>query len=208
MTQFPAFRTMSLVTAIAAAGLALSACGSSDSGAGSAGAAPSAGAMAGMPGMSASSDASATSNDADVAFVQMMIPDHQMTVKMSKLAAQKAAGADLRALATQMQKGQTKTVSMMKGMLKDWGSTASADPAGMSMPGAMTAKDMTELKAMKGMDFDMMFAQMMVKHHQASITMAEQEQAKGVNADAKSMAADMVTEEQAQVAKLRKIAQM
>jgi len=78
----------------------------------------------------------------------------------------------------------------------------------MTMPGAMTDKDMTMLKSMKGMDFDMMFAQMMIKHHEGSIQMAKDEQAKGSSAEAKAMAASMIKTRQAEVEQLRKLSTM
>jgi uncharacterized protein (DUF305 family) len=164
---------------------------------------------ASMPGMSQSaSPAKASFNDADVTFAQMMIPDHQMTAKMAALAQKKATSKDTKTLAAQMVKGQSTTVDMLQGWLKTWGKPASAGMTGMTMPGAMTDKDMTMLKSMKGMDFDMMFAQMMVKHHQASMKMAQEEQDKGASTDAKAMAAAMLKAQQAQVDELRKIATM
>ena len=131
-----------------------------------------------------------------------------MTAKMAELAQDKAATEDLKSMAAQMVKGESQTVGTLQGWLKTWGKPASGDMAVMTMPGAMTDKDMDMLKSMSGMDFDMMFAQMMVKHHEGSIQMAQDEQAKGASAEAKAMAADMVKTQQAQVSELRKIATM
>jgi uncharacterized protein (DUF305 family) len=200
------FHHIALSATAAVAALALSACGAQDKG--SAGQAGDSAVTPGTTQSAAGTDASF--NDVDVAFAQMMIPDHQMTAKMAELAKQKASSKDLKTLAGQMLEGQQQAVTTLQGWLKTWGKPTTADTAGMTMtmPGAMTDKDMTMLESMKGMDFDMMFAQMMVKHHEGSIQMAEDEQAKGASSEAKAMAADMVKTRQAEADQLRKISNM
>ena len=206
MHRNPALRRISLAAAAASAVVLLSACGSQATGAGSTGAASQSGEVAAtnapLP------NESASFNDADVAFAQMMIPDHEMTAKMGELAQKKAASKELKSLAVDLQQGESEAVDKLGGLLQDWGKPTSGDMAGMDMPGAMTDKDMGMLESMNGMEFDMMFAEMMIKHHEGSLKMARDEQAKGANPDAKAMAADMLERQQAQVDKLRKIAQM
>ena len=205
-----------LTRRIAAAGVAvvatvvLSACGTAkDASAQSPGAGQQAGDMAGMPSMSSSgSQGSAAFNDTDVAFAQMMIPDHKMVAKMATLAEKRANSAKLKSLAAQMRKGQSAAVEKLQGWLQDWGKPASDDMAGMSMPGAMSEQDMDTLGSMSGMQFDMMFAQMMIKHHEGSLQMVRDEQSKGASKQAKAMAADMQTTLQAQIDKLQPLAQM
>jgi uncharacterized protein (DUF305 family) len=204
--MYRTFRFQRFVLSVAAVGtaVALAACGSQD-----AGGAGQSGDMANMPGMSQpAAETKASFNDADVAFAQMMIPDHQMTEKMAKAAQKKASSKDLKELAGQMIEGQSETVDTLQGWLKGWGKPATADMAGMRMPGAMTDKDMDMLESMNGMEFDMMFAEMMIKHHEGSMQMARDEQAKGASTEAKAMAADMLKQQQAQVKSLQGIADM
>jgi uncharacterized protein (DUF305 family) len=204
MRRHSSFQQVVLSVAAAGAALILSGCGTQ-----SAGTAGQSGNTATMPGMTQSAAGTNTSfNNADVSFAQMMIPDHQMMAKMAELAQKKAASADLKTLAADMLQGQSKAVGTLQGWLKTWGKPASGDMAGMTVPGAMTDNDMSMLKSMSGMKFDMMFAQMMVKHHQGSIQMAQDEQTKGASAEAKAMAATMVKTQQAQVEQLRKIGNM
>ncbi|MFE2060876.1 DUF305 domain-containing protein [Streptomyces sp. NPDC059467] len=49
------------------------------------------------------------------------------------------------------------------------------------------------------------FAQLMTQHHNGAISMAEDEQKKGHNADAKKMAGDIVTGQSAEVKQLQSI---
>lgn len=159
-----------------------------------------------MAGMSA--PAAAGFNAADVAFAQMMIPDHRMVADMAKLAETKASSKDLKTLAAKMRKDNTAAVATMQGWLRKWGKPTSGEMAGMTVPGAMTSKDMDMLKSMSGMQFDMMFAQMMVKHHQGSVRMARDEAGKGASTDAKTMATDMVTSLTAQTEQLQALTKM
>ena len=205
MTRNTLIRRTALTTVAAVATLVLAACGA-DSGT-SAGA--SGGGMSDMPGMSQSSAPSAKSwNDADVAFAQMMIPDHQMVASMAELAEKKASNAELKKLATQMKAGQTEAVTKLTGWLQAWGKPTTGDMAGMKMPGAMTDADMTNLKSLSGMNFDMKFAQLMIAHHNGSLQMARDEQTNGASAEAKAMADAMVKTLAQEVTALQKFASM
>ncbi|MEU2930802.1 DUF305 domain-containing protein [Streptomyces sp. NPDC007251] len=195
---------------IAAAGVAvagallLSACGSSDDHSG----------MSGMDHGSSASSAtpSATAkagdfNEADVKFAQMMIPHHEQAVEMAKLADGRASDSEIKDIASKIEKAQGPEINTMKGWLQSWGKpTAMGDMPGMDMgDGMMSDKDMTELKSMKGAEFDKMFAQMMIEHHNGAIAMAKDEQNKGQNADAKKLAGAIVTGQSAEVKQLKSI---
>jgi uncharacterized protein (DUF305 family) len=195
-----------LVSGAAAVGAAviLSACGSQDTGT----AGQSDNAAAAPAANQPATGTRASFNDADVAFVQMMIPDHQMTAEMAAMAEKKADSKNLKTLATRMRKEQAGVVATLQGWLKAWGKPASSGMAGMEMPGAMSDKDMAMLDSMSGMEFDMMFAEMMIKHHEGSMQMARDEQANGASTEAKAMAAEMLEKQQAEVKQLRKIADM
>lgn len=117
------------------------------------------GGMGSMPGMTTSPASSQASfNDADVTFAQTMVSDHEMTAKMAEMPQQKSTSHDLKTLAGEMLKGQPQDVKELQGWLKTWGKPTSSDMADMNMPGSVTDKDMTMLKSMSGMNFDMMFA--------------------------------------------------
>jgi uncharacterized protein (DUF305 family) len=124
---------------------------------------------------------------------------------MAALAAKKATGKDLKTLAATMSKENTEAAGTLQGWLTKWGRSASAD---MTMPGAMTTKDMDMLKSSSGMQFDMMFAQMMVKHHEATLQMARDETSKGASTDAKAMATEMVGTLTAQAEQLQALTKM
>ncbi|MEU1596026.1 DUF305 domain-containing protein [Streptomyces sp. NPDC005708] len=146
-------------------------------------------------------------NDADIHFAQMMIPHHEQAVEMAKLADGRAADSEIKDIATKIEKAQDPEIKTMTGWLQSWGKpTAMGDMPGMDMgDGMMSDKDMKELKAMKGTEFDKMFAQMMINHHNGAISMAKNEQKDGKNADAVKMAGDIVTSQSAEVKQLQSI---
>ncbi|MFG2628290.1 DUF305 domain-containing protein [Streptomyces sp. NPDC048473] len=209
-------RTLAAVGTVAALALTLAACGSSDG---------SKGDGSSMPGMdhgSGSSSAPATPgsafNDADVKFAQQMIPHHQQAVEMAELADGRAADPEIKELAAAIEKAQDPEINTMKGWLTSWGKPLpSASPSmgdmpgmdhgsdGSGMPGMMSDKDMSDLEAAKGKDFDKKFAQLMIGHHEGAVTMAEDEQKNGSNADAKKLADAVITAQTAEIEQMNKI---
>ncbi|WP_328349511.1 DUF305 domain-containing protein [Streptomyces sp. NBC_00445] len=202
-------RRMAIISTVAAGGLLLAACGGDD--------------MEGMDhgsGTSASATTTPTAgdspapgafNDADVTFAQMMIPHHEQALVMSKLADGRASDAEIKTLAADIEKAQDPEIQTMKSWLKAWGKPASAEESmpgmdhGSGTSGMMSEEDMQKLEAAKGTEFDRMFAEMMIEHHEGAITMAEDEQKNGRDAAAKKLAADVVKTQSAEVEKFEKI---
>ncbi|GLH98528.1 DUF305 domain-containing protein [Phytohabitans aurantiacus] len=157
----------------------------------------------------AAATSNGTFNDADVQFAQMMIPHHQQAVEMATLAETRAADPEVKQLATQVKAAQDPEIKTMTGWLTAWGqSTAAPDgghdmPGMSSMPGMMLDDDMAKLEAAKGTEFDRMFAQMMIAHHDGAIQMAKDEQKNGANIEAKSLAATIEKTQTDEVAKLQ-----
>ncbi|MFG3527094.1 DUF305 domain-containing protein [Streptomyces sp. NPDC047917] len=207
-------RTLAAAGTVAVLALALTACGSSD------GSKSDGSSMPDMDHGSAGASAPATPggkfNDADVKFAQQMIPHHQQAIEMAKLADGRAADPEIKKLATAIEKAQDPEINTMKGWLTSWGkplpSSSMGDMPGMDhgsdgsgMPGMMSGKDMDDLAAAKGGDFDKKFAQLMIGHHQGAVTMAEDEQKNGGNADAKKLAGAVVTAQTAEIEQMNKI---
>ncbi|MFD0339777.1 DUF305 domain-containing protein [Streptomyces sp. NPDC127117] len=208
-------RTLAAAGTVAVLALALTACGSSD------GSKSDGSSMPGMDHGSAGASAPATPggkfNDADVKFAQQMIPHHQQAIEMAKLADGRAADPEIKKLATAIEKAQDPEINTMKGWLTSWGkplpsSSAMDDmpgmdhgPDGSGMPGMMSGKDMGDLAAAKGKDFDKKFAQLMIGHHQGAVTMAEDEQKNGADAEAKKLAGAVVTAQIAEIEQMNKI---
>lgn len=150
-------------------------------------------------------------NDADVTFAQEMIPHHRQATEMADLAATRSQDAEVLDLAERISAAQGPEIETMTGWLESWGEEVPEDMSGMdhsgmdhgSMPGMMSADQMAALEAASGPDFDRLFLEMMIEHHEGAIEMARTEQEDGSNADAVALAESIEEEQTAEVAEMR-----
>ncbi|MFE1246896.1 DUF305 domain-containing protein [Streptomyces sp. NPDC058735] len=198
------------VTAVTAA-LVLAACGggdgSSDTGSGA------------QASTSASAESTAGAhNDQDVDFAQGMIPHHQQAVQMAKMAAGQASSAEVKDLASRIEKAQDPEIKTMSGWLETWGEDVPSGMPGMDhgghgghgdgssgMPGMMSDEDMDKLMEASGRDFDTMFLTMMVEHHEGAVEMATAEKDKGRYEPAKKLADDIIRAQTAEIEEMNKL---
>lgn len=147
-------------------------------------------------------------NDADAAFAEHMTVHHQQAVVMSALAAERAFSPRVKELAATIEAAQTPEIATMTGWLSDWGlpPVTNADGHGTgheSMPGMMSAADMTKLAESTGAAFDTRFLTMMIAHHEGAVTMAEAQIANGANPEAKALATKIVADQKAEIATMK-----
>ncbi|MEE4424314.1 DUF305 domain-containing protein [Streptomyces bugieae] len=201
--------------AVTAAALTLSACGSD--GGRTDDTSPS-----GKPSATAGASAG-THNAADITFAKEMIPHHRQAVAMADLAATRAGSADVKALAATIKKAQDPEITRMSGWLKSWGEKVPQDHdmatmpggthgmegmdhgGGKAMPGMMSAQEMATMKNATGKAFDAQFLKLMVKHHQGAVAMAGTEREQGAYGPAKTLAGDIITAQNAEIARMRKL---
>lgn len=184
------------------AGFALTACGGSS---GEHGSMPD---MGGAASTAASGSATATFNEADAAFAQHMIVHHQQAVEMAALADSRATDAEVKKLSAQIKAAQSPEIATMTGWLRAWGqptSSAGMDMGHDTMPGVMSDKDMKKLEAMSGKEFDKEFLTMMIRHHEGAIEMAKEETSGGSNPDAKALAQQISTSQQAEIDTMKQV---
>lgn len=166
-----------------------------------------------MPGMSSSAPSSAEAeaghNADDVTFAQQMIPHHSQALDMAKLVPSRSTNPKVLDLASRIEKAQDPEIQQMHGWLSTWSAgmpgMSSESMPGMSgsMPGMMSDADLKQLGAAKGAEFDKMWLDMMIKHHQGAIDMAKTELTKGGNADAKALAQKIIDAQQAEITEMR-----
>ena len=159
--------------------------------------------------------ASSQFNDADVAFAQSMIPHHEQAVEMAELAADRAQSTEVRQLAEEIEAAQGPEIETMTAWLEAWGEDApsgSMDHGDMGhgdadggMPGMMTEDEMNMLEDTEGDEFDRMFLELMIQHHEGAIDMARTEQANGENPDTIALAEQIETDQEAEIAKMKRL---
>lgn len=117
--------------------------------------------------------------EADVKFMQGMIGHHAQALEMTSLLTTRTARDDMRMLARRIDVSQTDEIRMMERWLKDRG-LPTPDPHAHHMPGAtlmpgmLTPEDMNRLSGAKGPEFDRLFLELMIKHHEGALVMVKQ----------------------------------
>lgn len=187
-------RSLPIFAAIGVLGLA--ACGSNDTA---------------SPATQGPADTTASStpfNDADVTFAQGMIPHHEQAVEMADMALDPNIGASeqVRDLATRIKGGQDPEIAMMNDWLTAWGQPMQMNTGEghdmSSMNGMMSAEEMDTLRTMTGAEFDTMWMQMMIRHHEGAIATAQTVKAAGSNPDVLALADLVITAQQSEITEM------
>lgn len=160
-----------------------------------------------------SADASTTSelNTAEVEFAQGMIAHHEQAIEMAEMALDPNSGAspEVVDLATRIKAAQDPEVTLMTGWLTAAGESLTMDMSGghdmMSMPGMMSADAMDELAMMTGADFDRMWLEMMIEHHEGAVEMARAEQEGGRFEPAVDLAGQIADSQAEEIATMREL---
>ena len=125
----------------------------------------------------------ATGRAGDIAFAQDMIPHHEQALEMSALALAADASPEVTALAKEIQAAQDPEIVLMRSWLRDWGAEElphSGGPGEESdgheheMAGMATGEQLLALAEARGAEFDALWIDLMVAHHEGAIEMAEQ----------------------------------
>jgi uncharacterized protein (DUF305 family) len=116
---------------------------------------------------------------ADTRFMQGMIPHHAQALEMAALVYSNSDSDDMKRLAKRIEVSQVDEIGMMQTWLKARGE-ALPDPhahhAGdhALMAGMLTQAEMKRLASAKGVEFDRLFLEGMIKHHQGALTMVKE----------------------------------
>lgn len=124
----------------------------------------------------------ATGRAGDIAFAQNMIPHHEQALEMSALALATDASPEVTALAKEIQAAQDPEIVLMRKWLRDWnaeelphsgGPGDESDGHGHDMAGMATGEQLLALADATGAEFDRMWIDLMVAHHEGAIEMAQ-----------------------------------
>lgn len=170
-----------------------------------------------MPMASESSD-SQEHNDADITFNQAMIPHHAQALMMTDLVADRTTTPAVRDLADRIRDAQKPEIDEMSARLADWGVTGDGDGHGSGdhmvgghatgdhdMSGMMTPEQMTALSQARGTEFDRLWLDGMIAHHEGAIVMADAELADGINGPSRELAERVKAAQQAEIDEMNSI---
>jgi uncharacterized protein (DUF305 family) len=132
----------------------------------------------------------------DVGFAQDMSVHHRQAVLMADIARERSTDPAIRLIAFDIETNQLEQIGRMQGWLSLWNAaplptgrymTWMADAAAMpgmahgsgpgtagvaTMPGMASPADLERLRAASGSQFDVLFLQLMLRHHQGGVPMA------------------------------------
>ena len=135
---------------------------------------------------------------ADVRFMQMMVPHHAQALEMVTLVEDRTASEDLPLFARRLEISQDDELRQIRAWLEERGEAvpdpadaeqmralaahdhgdhgASEAPGGADaglMPGMLTEAEMTALEHASGAEFDRLWIESMIRHHQGALTMVD-----------------------------------
>jgi len=159
--------------------------------------------------------------NADVEFMQGMIPHHAQAVKMCTIAPTHAGKREVKLMCERMLISQRDEIRMMRIWLLDRGQFVPAPdathhkmtmPGGMAhdmlMPGMLSDEEMAKLDKARGADWDRMFLNAMIRHHQGAIKMVDDLLASPGGAQGDDMygfASDIWADQTAEIERMQKL---
>jgi uncharacterized protein (DUF305 family) len=112
---------------------------------------------------------------ADVEFMQGMIAHHSQAIVMSRMAESHGANPQVLKLSNKIDQSQVPEIRIMQAWLQRNGQFVpdTASWHTVMMQGMLTAAQLGELDAAKGVDFDRAFLRLMIQHHAGALQMVD-----------------------------------
>ena len=142
--------------------------------------------------------------EADVRFMQGMIAHHAQAIHMSRMADARGANPRVLRFATKIDQSQIAEIALMQQWLRsnDQHAPDTSSWRTMQMPGMLTERQLARLDSARGVDFDRIFLQLMIQHHEGALAMVEELFASFRNAqdvDVSVFANDVLTVQTAEI---------
>ncbi|HEX6053051.1 MAG TPA: DUF305 domain-containing protein [Gemmatimonadaceae bacterium] len=147
---------------------------------------------------------------ADVEFMQGMIAHHAQAIHTSRMAEARGANPRLLRFAQKIDQSQVAEIRIMQQWLLSNGQVApdTSSWRTMKMAGMLTEEQLAELGAAKGVEFDRLFLEYMILHHEGALQMVKDLFATpraGQEVDVNVFANDVVTVQTAEIGAMRQM---
>ena len=137
---------------------------------------------------------------ADIAFAEMMIPHHEQAIEMSEIALLNTTNPEVLQLAQEIKDAQSPEIELMK----SWTGVKTSTHAGHMMDGMLSESELADLREAKDKEFDRLFLQGMIKHHEGAIVMA-QDVAASKNKDVTDLSASIISAQESEISKMKEL---
>ncbi len=143
----------------------------------------------------------------DSMFSQMMLPHHAQAVQMADLVPERTDTPEVLALAREIKDAQQPEVDRMTAWLTEWGLEVDDDPAESTeradVEGMLTEAELQELRDASGAEFDRLWLEGMLAHHEGAVTMAEAVLSAGVHRPTLTLAEEILRARQTEITRMR-----
>lgn len=143
---------------------------------------------------------------ADVTFATEMVQHHAQALDMVEMTEGRPLDPAVQRLADQISAAQAPEITTMSGWLEDWDEEVpdTGSMQGMdTMPGMMSADEVTGLETASDADFQQRWLELMVEHHTGAVEMARTEQADGDFAPAIDLAGEIISSQTVELDTMR-----
>jgi uncharacterized protein (DUF305 family) len=108
--------------------------------------------------------------------MQGMIGHHAQAIEMTDLVPTRSHRDEMRLLARRIELSQADEIGLMRGWLQRRGEQVPNEhahhlPGATLMPGMLSPEEMARLAAATGAEFERLFLELMIKHHDGALTM-------------------------------------
>jgi uncharacterized protein (DUF305 family) len=153
-----------------------------------------------LTGCATSSQSGSEYSAEDIAFAEMMIPHHEQSIEMSEIALLNTTNPEILQVAQEIKAAQSPEIELMK----SWDGVKVSIHAGHTMEGMLSEGELNDLRESKGQEFDRLFLQGMIKHHEGAIEMA-QEVATSMNKEVADLSAAIITAQELEIAAMKEL---
>jgi uncharacterized protein (DUF305 family) len=154
-------------------------------------------------------------NSVDAGFARDMATHHLQAVTMAGYERDNTTNPGLRVLATDIETGQNFQIGQMQGWLDAWGLSRNSTsemswmghPLGPDalMPGMATPAQMDRLEKLHGKALDVFFLQLMIRHHQGGLPMAQYAVAHATEPYVRDLAQSMINSQTAEIIEMERL---
>ena len=141
----------------------------------------------------------------DAMFLAMMIPHHEQAIEISNLAKTNGASPEVLELATSIANAQGPEIAQMQGLLEAAGALGEIGKHMGHMDGMLSEEQIAAIKDARGAEFDRLYLEGMIAHHEGAVKMAQNAIDSGGNAAVIAVAEQQLAAQTAEIAQMKKL---
>ena len=155
-----------------------------------------------MHSMMETSESNSKYSKNEIMFAAMMIPHHEQAVTMSKLALTNTTNPQVLDLAQRIKAAQEPEIVQMNTWLDGGYSMMGHD--GHQMGGMLSDEELAKLETLKDKEFDQMFLESMIVHHEGAIQMTQMI-TDSSNSEVKTLADNIISSQTKEIAEMKEL---